>query len=92
MDMHIHMSYCTFSAFKQLAINYLGVYHHQLFDKIEEHLRKAEITPAEVAGELMKNTDSEVSLQGLLKFLEHKKAEQDKAKTKVEVCSMEMKS
>lgn len=79
MDMHIHLSYCTFSAFKQLALNYLGVIHHQLFDKIEESLAKAEVTPAEVAGELMKNADSEASLRGLVKFLELKNAEKEKA-------------
>lgn len=84
MDMHIHMSYCRFSGFKQLALNYLGIYHHKLFSQIEEQLTKVEITPAEVAGELMKNTNVKVSLQGLLKFLEHKIAEQDKSKTKAE--------
>ncbi|KAK2986602.1 hypothetical protein RJ640_004358 [Escallonia rubra] len=76
MDMHIHMSYCTYSAFKQLAFNYLGISHHQLFDQIEELLRQAE-----VARELMKKSNTEVSLQGLLEFLENKVSEQDKVKT-----------
>lgn len=76
MDMHIHMSYCTFSAFKQLASNYLRLIDHKLFNEIEVLLGEAEATPAEVAGELMKNTDAEVSLQGLLEFLAKKKNEQ----------------
>lgn len=80
MDMHIHMSYCTFSAFKQLAFNYLGIHHHkQLFEQIEGLIAEVKVTPAEVAGELMKSSDVEVSLQGLVKFLHHKRSEQDKA-------------
>ncbi|XP_059661427.1 AAA-ATPase At3g50940-like [Cornus florida] len=72
MDMHVEMSYCTFSAFKQLALNYQGLCHHQLFDQIEGLLKEVKVTPAEVAGELMKNTNAEISLHCLLKFL-HKK-------------------
>ncbi|CAH9107638.1 unnamed protein product [Cuscuta europaea] len=70
MDMHIHLSYCKFSAFKQLAKNYLGIFdHHPLFQQIEELLEKVDVTPAEVAGELIKNKDVELSLQGLTQFL-----------------------
>lgn len=72
MDMHIEMSYCTFSAFKQLATNYLGLSHHQLFDSIEGLLKEVDVTPAEVARELMKSTDSEVSIRGLVEFLHSK--------------------
>ncbi|KAK1405086.1 Protein hyper-sensitivity-related 4 [Heracleum sosnowskyi] len=68
MDMHIHMSYCTFSAFKQLAFNYLRILHHSSFNQIEELLKKADITPAEIAGELMKNTDSNVAIRDLLRL------------------------
>ncbi|XP_059661428.1 AAA-ATPase At3g50940-like [Cornus florida] len=75
MDMHVEMSYCTFSAFKQLALNYLGLCHHQLFDQIEGLLREVKVTPAEVAGELMKNTNAEISLHSLLKFLHTKMGE-----------------
>ncbi|CAB4307740.1 unnamed protein product [Prunus armeniaca] len=35
MDMHIHMSYCTISALKQLVFNYHGLCPHQLFEQIE---------------------------------------------------------
>ncbi|XP_019194394.1 PREDICTED: AAA-ATPase At3g50940-like [Ipomoea nil] len=74
MDMHIHLSYCKFSAFKQLAVNYLGIYDHQLFPEIEGLLEEVEVTPAEVAGELMiKSKDTYLSLQGLIQFLHNKK-------------------
>ncbi|CAB4277351.1 unnamed protein product [Prunus armeniaca] len=39
MDMHIHMSYCTISALKQLVFNYHGLCPHQLFEQIEEMLK-----------------------------------------------------
>ena len=69
MDMHIHMSYCTVSAFKQLAFNCLGVRHHPLFQQIEGLISKVQVTPAEVSGELMKSKDPGTSLQGLINFL-----------------------
>ncbi|KAJ9693229.1 hypothetical protein PVL29_012114 [Vitis rotundifolia] len=72
MDMHIHMSYCTISAFKQLALNYLGVWHHPLFDQVEGLMGEVKVTPAEVAGELIKSKDPDVPLQGLLGFLHSK--------------------
>jgi len=43
MDMHIHMPYNTFSAFKRLAARYLDIYHSQLFKEIPE---KVEANPA----------------------------------------------
>ncbi|KAL6207463.1 hypothetical protein ACLB2K_018421 [Fragaria x ananassa] len=70
MDLHLHMSYCTFSGFKTLAYNYLQIKEHPLFTEIEELINYKEATPAEVAGELMKSDDAEVSLQGLIKFLQ----------------------
>lgn len=79
MDMHIHMSYCNTSVFKQLAFNYLGISHHYLFEQIEELIREVNVTPAEVAGELMKSTNAEVSLNGLVKFLLAKMTQQEKA-------------
>ena len=69
MDMHIHMSYCTISAFKQLAFNCLRVRHHPLFQQIEGLISKVQVTPAEVSGELMKSKDPGTSLQGLINFL-----------------------
>ncbi|TXG52186.1 hypothetical protein EZV62_021355 [Acer yangbiense] len=72
MDVHLHMSYCSFSGFKTLASNYLKLEEHYLFGKIEELLKKIQATPAEIAGELMKSQDAEVSLQGLINFLINK--------------------
>ncbi|KAF2293301.1 hypothetical protein GH714_000004 [Hevea brasiliensis] len=72
MDMQLHMSYCTFIGFKMLASNYLHVQEHQLFEEIEHLLEKVQITPAEVAGELMKHKDADLALQELIKFLQNK--------------------
>ncbi|PQQ03867.1 AAA-ATPase [Prunus yedoensis var. nudiflora] len=74
MDLHIHLSYCTFSGFKTLAYNYLRIQEHPLFGDIEKLLDyyKAQATPAEVAGELLKSDDAQVSLQGLITFVQSK--------------------
>ncbi|XP_008220843.1 PREDICTED: AAA-ATPase At3g50940-like [Prunus mume] len=74
MDLHIHMSYCTFSGFKTMAYNYLRIQEHPLFGDIEKLLDyyKAQATPAEVAGELLKSDDAQVSLQGLITLLQSK--------------------
>ncbi|CAM8917786.1 unnamed protein product [Rhodiola kirilowii] len=69
MDMHIHMSYCTFSGFKTLASNYLGVHDHPLFEEIKDLLDDVKVTPAEVAGELMRKSEPTYSLRGLIEFL-----------------------
>ncbi|KAF8413878.1 hypothetical protein HHK36_001872 [Tetracentron sinense] len=81
MDMHIHMSYCTTCGFKLLASNYLGISNHRLFAEIEKLLEKAEVTPAEVTGELMKSDDAETALHGLIKLLQSKKMVLIEAKT-----------
>ncbi|XP_027342947.1 AAA-ATPase At3g50940-like [Abrus precatorius] len=73
MDMHFHLSYCTFSAFEQLAFNYLGISQHKLFELIEGLLREVNVTPAEIAGELTKSIDAIDPLQDLVKFLHDKK-------------------
>ncbi|XP_059448147.1 AAA-ATPase At3g50940-like [Corylus avellana] len=70
IDMHIHMSYCTPCGFKILASNYLRVESHSLFAEIEELLKQVEVTPAEVAEELMKNDDVDIALAGLVTFLQ----------------------
>lgn len=75
MDMHINMSYCTPSGFKILAANYLRVKSHCLFTVIERLIEEVEVTPAEVAEELMKGDDVDVdsTLNGLVGFLQRKK-------------------
>ncbi|MBA0692123.1 hypothetical protein Goari_009710 [Gossypium aridum] len=72
MDMHLHMSYCTFSGFKTLASNYLRIQDHQLFDEIKGWLDKVQATPAEVAGELIKCEDPDVALRGLIKWFHNR--------------------
>ncbi|KAG9459254.1 hypothetical protein H6P81_003762 [Aristolochia fimbriata] len=75
MDMHIHMSYCSPEAFKVLAKNYLGVQDHHLFRQIEALILEVEVTPAQVAEELMKRDCPDTSLCGLVEFLTAKKRE-----------------
>ncbi|KAJ6907209.1 hypothetical protein NC651_017791 [Populus alba x Populus x berolinensis] len=78
MDMHIHMSYCTPHGFRVLASNYLGVNgYHRLFGEIEDLIENTEVTPAQVAEELMTSEDSDAALEGLVKLLKRKKLEGD---------------
>ncbi|XP_059279072.1 protein HYPER-SENSITIVITY-RELATED 4-like [Lycium ferocissimum] len=72
MDVHIEMSYCTFSGFRVLASNYLKVDEHRLFKTIEDLFERVRVTPAEVAGELMKSNNSDIALESLVKFLQNK--------------------
>ncbi|KAI9164836.1 hypothetical protein LWI28_002990 [Acer negundo] len=74
MDVHINMSYCSFSGFKLLASNYLGIKdNHSLFGEIEGLIQRTEVTPAVVAEELMKSDDADVVLQGFVNFLKQKR-------------------
>ncbi|PWA51683.1 AAA+ ATPase domain-containing protein [Artemisia annua] len=76
MDMHIHMSYLTMDGFKTLAANYLNIHNdHWRFKEIEELINCKEVTPAEVAEELLKSDNVEVVLEGLVNFLKGKKKE-----------------
>ena len=84
MDRHIHMSYCTYHGFKLLASNYLGIRgSHVLFGEIEALMEEAEVTPAQVAEELMKSENADVALEGLVKLLKRKKLEGDQGDEKV---------
>ena len=82
MDLHVHMSYCTMDGFKLLASNYLDINgDHQLCRQIEGLLASVEVTPAEIAEELLKSigNSDDVVLAGLVKFFEQKKLEKAKA-------------
>ncbi|XP_028087978.1 AAA-ATPase At3g50940-like [Camellia sinensis] len=81
MDLHIHMSYCTFNCFKTLAFNYLKIEEHPLFGEIKELLMKVQATPAEIAGQLMKNDNAEIALQNLIKHLHNKETRHDQDET-----------
>lgn len=76
MDMHIHMSYCSFNGFKLLASNYLNINdHHSRYNEIEGLMENSEITPATIAEELMKSEDADVALGGVVDLLKRKKME-----------------
>ncbi|GMP57661.1 hypothetical protein CsSME_00021647 [Camellia sinensis var. sinensis] len=79
MDVHIHMSYCTPCGFKILASNYLGIKDHSMFPEIEKLVTEVEVTPAEIAEELLKSDEADIALGGLSKFIRTKKTEHDKA-------------
>ncbi|KAF3444736.1 hypothetical protein FNV43_RR14429 [Rhamnella rubrinervis] len=94
MDKRIELSYCSFEAFKVLANNYLDIDSHPLFPKIECMLKETDITPADVAENLMPKSvteDAETCLESLIEALKtakeeaRKKAEEEEeAKLKAE--------
>ena len=66
--------------FKLLASNYLNIEgDHQLYREIEGLLNNVEVTPAEIAKELLKSGGTDVVLGGLVKFLEKKILQKAKA-------------
>lgn len=85
MDMHIHMSYCSPSGFRILASNYLGVKNHSMFIEIEKLITEVEVTPAEIAEQLMKSEEADVSLGGLVNFLQIKKIQTPGGKEENEI-------
>ncbi|KAE8010532.1 hypothetical protein FH972_006898 [Carpinus fangiana] len=82
MDVHVHMSYCTPCGFRLLVANYLGIKEHALFGEIEESMGTTQVTPAEVAEQLIKNDDPDIVLNGLIEFLKVKSKENEEAKAK----------
>lgn len=85
MDKHIEMSYCCYDAFKVLAKNYLDIDSHYLFGKIGELLEEIDMSPADVAENLMTKCDDEdveSCLKKLIKALEG--AKEEKARKKAE--------
>lgn len=83
MDMHIHMSYCTGSGFRILVSNYLGSdgLNHPLCGEIERLVDSTEVTPAELAEELMQDDDADVVLRGVVSFVEKRMVERSKDNT-----------
>lgn len=85
MDKHIELSYCCYEAFKVLAKNYLDIVDesHGLFPTIERLLGETNMTPADVAENLMPKSVSEdvdTCLKNLIKALESNKEEEAKKK------------
>jgi SpoVK/Ycf46/Vps4 family AAA+-type ATPase len=88
MDKHIEMSYCSFEAFKVLAKNYLDIDKHKLFGEIRQLLQETDMTPADVAENLMpmskkKKADTDAYLAALVEAL-NKSKEDAAAKAKEE--------
>ena len=89
MDKHIEMSYCRFEGFKVLAKNYMDVVEHELFGEIQQLLEEIDMSPADVAENLMpmskkKKRDPDVCLAGLIKVLKQAKEDAAAAKAKEE--------
>ncbi|MFQ6667022.1 hypothetical protein Gotur_033180 [Gossypium turneri] len=87
MDKHIEMSYCRFEAFKVLAKNYLDIDSHPLFGEIGNLLEETDMTPADVAENLMLKSDDdddddddevETCLKNLIEALKTAKEEASK--------------
>ncbi|RZC72876.1 hypothetical protein C5167_048348 [Papaver somniferum] len=73
MDKHIELSYCCFEGFKVFAKIYLDLESHELFGTIRQLIHEVNVSPADVAENLMPKTikrDSQVCLQNLIKALE----------------------
>ncbi|XP_062009980.1 AAA-ATPase ASD, mitochondrial-like [Rosa rugosa] len=78
MDKHIELSYCCYEAFKVLARNYLDLESHELFGTIERLLGETNMTPADVAENLMPKSDidgADSCLKALIEALETAKEE-----------------
>ncbi|EMS53863.1 putative mitochondrial chaperone BCS1-B [Triticum urartu] len=94
MDKHIEMSYCRFESFKVLAKNYLDVVEHELFGEIQQLLEETDMSPADVAENLMpmskkKKRDPDVCLAGLIEALKQAKEDAAVAKAKEEEVAKE---
>ncbi|KAK8710394.1 hypothetical protein V6N13_145718 [Hibiscus sabdariffa] len=73
IDVHIHMGYCTPAGFRKLAASYLGIKDDKLFGCIDDLIKSIQVTPAEVAQQLMMISDEpRLALQGLIEFLNSK--------------------
>ncbi|GMN45788.1 hypothetical protein TIFTF001_014965 [Ficus carica] len=91
MDKHIELSYCSFKGFKVFAKNYLNLETHQTFDKIESLMGVTNITPADVAENLVPKSprdDPEKCLSNLIRTLEEAKEAADKKKKAKEAQEM----
>ncbi|XP_058725286.1 AAA-ATPase At3g28580-like isoform X1 [Vicia villosa] len=87
MDMHIELSYCCFEGFKMLAMNYMSVETHPLFETVRGLLEESNISPADVAENLMPkvaNEEVETSLERLIQALRSSKEEAKKKAEKAE--------
>ncbi|GER27959.1 P-loop containing nucleoside triphosphatehydrolases superfamily protein [Striga asiatica] len=89
MDKHIELSYCGFEAFKVLAKNYLEIEAHELFGKIRLMLEEIEMTPADVAENLMPKVGGEDGERGLVRLIEALEEAKEMARVKAEKLAKE---
>ncbi|KAJ8430394.1 hypothetical protein Cgig2_000226 [Carnegiea gigantea] len=78
IDVHIELSYCCFESFKVLAKNYLRLKSHLLFETIRRSLEETQMTPADMAENLMPtsiNVSEDTCLENLIKSLEKAREE-----------------
>ncbi|TXG70463.1 hypothetical protein EZV62_005398 [Acer yangbiense] len=83
MDKHIELSYCSFMGFKVLANNYLKVENHPMFDTIQRLMEETNMTPTDVAENLMPKSpfdDIDKCLSSLIQALQETKEEAKKKK------------
>ncbi|TXG54890.1 hypothetical protein EZV62_020146 [Acer yangbiense] len=89
MDKHIEMSYCCFEAFKVLAKNYLDIDSHELFAEIDSLLAETNMTPADVAENIIPKSREEEDnianscLKNLIKALKEVKPIKGKEEERV---------
>ncbi|XP_062009984.1 AAA-ATPase At3g28580-like [Rosa rugosa] len=92
MDKHVELSYCCYESFKVLVRNYLDLESHKLFGSIQRLLGETNMTPADVAENLMPKSvfeDADSCLKNLIEALEAAKEEtrvkaEEEAKLKAE--------
>ena len=84
MDKHIELSYCCFESFKVLARNYLDVESHELFAEVERLLGETDMSPADVAENLMPKSDEEDAETCLKKLVEALEKAKEEARLKAE--------
>ncbi|KAM0023264.1 putative ATPase, AAA-type, core, AAA-type ATPase domain-containing protein [Helianthus debilis subsp. tardiflorus] len=83
MDVHIHMSYCTPYALRVLVSIYLSITEHDLLEDIDELIGHVDVTPAEVAEQLLVDEDPDIALGGLVEFLDAKRKKNEEAKARL---------
>ncbi|XP_023522825.1 AAA-ATPase ASD, mitochondrial-like [Cucurbita pepo subsp. pepo] len=84
MDKHIEMSYCSFAAFKVLSMNYLDVEWHESYHRIDQLLKETEMTPADVAENLMPKYEGEETDECFKRMVNALERAKEEAKKKAE--------
>ncbi|KAK9283320.1 hypothetical protein L1049_011559 [Liquidambar formosana] len=74
MDVHVSLGTCGMHAFKALAMNYVGVESHALFDVVESCIRSGgALTPAQIGEILLRNRrDADVAIKEVLSAMQAK--------------------